>query len=131
MCSATGARRSSRPKACSPWRARRSRAKIQELKVIQQNQVAQKNLQEKLVEQQVENVKMQTDITYIHESLSKIDVRITEAFKTLEKKVDKDTIPKPEALVTKADVGRLMAYTSGLIVILFAVIEFAKRSWGF
>ena len=104
---------------------------IQELKVIQQNQVAQKNLQEKLVEQQVENGKIQTDIRHIHESLSKIDVRITEAFKTLERKVDKDTIPKPEALVTKADVGRLMAYTSGLIVILFAVIEFAKRSWGF
>jgi hypothetical protein len=100
-----------------------TRELVGELRKIQDNQVEQKNIQEKMLEQKVENASFHKDILHIQENIEKIDHRITDLFRVLENKVDNDDIIPKDRLVTKADVGRLMAYTAGLFALIGVLIQ--------
>jgi hypothetical protein len=96
---------------------------IAELKVIQENQIKQEELQKKMYDQQVVNAKIQQDLIYIKDDLNKIDGRIIEAFRIILLKPDKDDIYPKEALITKSDAGKLIAYTAGLFTLIVGVLE--------
>lgn len=84
---------------------------------------------EQMSQQHIRNAEILKDLKHINESITKIDARIGEAFAVIDTKADMDDILPKETLVTKSDVGRLMLYTSGLILLLVAMIEFVKRNW--
>jgi hypothetical protein len=96
---------------------------VTELRKIQDNQVDQRKVQEKMLEQRVENASFHKDILYMQEDLKKIDGRLTQLFVVLESKVDDDDIIPKDRLVTKADVGRLMVYTAGLFSLVGVLIQ--------
>lgn len=101
---------------------------ITELKVIQTNQTDQRKVQEKMLDQQIISAGIQADIAHAKEDLRKVDVRITDAFRELAKKVDEGALPPPTELITKKDVAKLIAYTGGLVALIFAVLEVLIRS---
>lgn len=100
---------------------------VAELKTIQKNQERQEELQKQMVGYQISHAALQTDITHVKGDLRKIDERIAEAFRSMEKKADQNDILPKETLVTKSDVGRMMLYTSGILTTIVVLIQIVGR----
>jgi hypothetical protein len=109
------------PDCPSRWMAT---ALISELKVIQEHQKDQKDIQSKMLLQQGEAIGFERDIRHAEDDLKRLDGRITDAFRMLAEKSEKKDEIQQENLITKTDMIKLMAFALVIITATFTLLEY-------